>query len=121
MIPTDRDTLWYRTSTSTTAPISSALSVGVSVVQNADEGLAEAIAKRDESFRELGKGYATRAVFVEALEEIAPSGEEAPEILEFWVGYGVLAGGGGEEAHHGRDGVRVEGGVVGVDEGGGEF
>ena len=78
MIPSNRDTLWYRIGTTAPAPISRALSIGVSVVQDADERLAEAIAERDEGLGELGEGDATRAVFVEAFEEVAPGGEEAP-------------------------------------------
>ena len=121
MIPSNGNTLWYRIGTTAPAPISSALSIGVSMIQDADERLAEAIAKRDKGLGELGQGDATGAVFVEAFEEVAPSGEEAPQILEFGVGYGVLGGGGGEEAHHGGDGMGIERGVVGVDEGGGEL
>ena len=92
-------------------------------VQHAGEGRGEAVPEGDEGGAELGLADAAGVVLVEAFEEGAPGGQEAPEVLEFGVGYGLVGrvGGGGEEAGHGADGEGVEGRVVCVDEGGREF
>jgi hypothetical protein len=51
----------------------------VGLVEECDELLGEAVAEGDERFVELGVGYAAAVVGVEAVEEAAPGGEEAPE------------------------------------------
>jgi hypothetical protein len=50
----------------------------VRLVQQRDEALREPVPKRDERFVELGVGYRAAVVGVEAVEETAPRGEEAP-------------------------------------------
>jgi hypothetical protein len=59
----------------------------VCAVQQRDELLRQAVSKGNQSFVELGVRYAAAMVLVEAVEEVAPCGEEAPEAAE-----GVLVG-----------------------------
>lgn len=51
----------------------------VGAVEQGDEGGGEAVAKGDEGVGVFFVGDVARAVFVEAVEEGAPGGEEAPE------------------------------------------
>jgi hypothetical protein len=50
----------------------------VCAVEKCDELLGETVSKGDEGFVEFGEGDAARVVLVEAVEEVAPGGEEAP-------------------------------------------
>jgi low affinity Fe/Cu permease len=50
----------------------------VCLIQQRDEALRETVAECDESFVELGERYAAAMIGVEAVEKVAPRGEEAP-------------------------------------------
>jgi hypothetical protein len=50
----------------------------VCAVEQCDELLGEAVSEGDEGFVEFRKGDAARVVLVEAVEEVAPGGEETP-------------------------------------------
>jgi hypothetical protein len=51
----------------------------VRAIQERDELLGEAVPEGEEGFVEFGKGDAAALVGVEAVEEVAPGGEEAPQ------------------------------------------
>ena len=60
----------------------------VEPVEDRDELRGEVVAERDERFVVLVVGYAAAVVLVEAVEQGAPRGEEAPEAATVWVSRG---------------------------------
>lgn len=92
----------------------------VGMEEQLDKLGAEAVAEGDEGVVELGEGDVAAAVGVEAVKQGAPRGQEGPEAAELLEADGAAAVG-VEHADHHADRVRVEGGPVAVDEGGGEL